>query len=555
MGGLNTLKLPLIIEKTVLKILIYSTVYVIIVLYIGVIFMAVPDHIRKVPRPVNTIVEDNGRDGPNRYAVRERISTRYIPGGNPQPRNGKVIGHIRDGRFVSKQEPSAVTGPDMLSYGASAFVKSVSQDILDDLMDVYPIKEAYTIMAIATLRIIKPTIVNGRLSSEYSRTFVCRDYPGIGMSANTISAFLQRLGQDGKKRRLFYQKRAARVAADHHVAIDGMLKQDTSIVNDLSAFSYKARIKGCRDVSVIYAYDIEAMEPICAEVFPGNSIDAVSYRSFILDNDIKSGIIIADKGFPPVRIIQELGDRPDLHFLTPIKRNDSRIGNNDMLTFDGVLDGIGDHVLYKKSCIKGGRYLYSYKSARKAAIEEADYLARREKNKDFVSSKYEHKRNAFGVIVFESDLDMDPKTAYLCYDERWMLELVFRQYKNDQCLDKTNVQGDFSLMGSEFVNFIATVTTCRLIGKARDAGLLGKMSYKDLMDDLSSAWRMVDSPEPPRSDDGCWVHTITCVFEELEALGLSIPVPGPEPRKRGRPRKEPAEQMPKRPRGRPRKNS
>ena len=504
--------------------------------------MAVPDHIRKVPRPVNTIVEDNGRDGPNRFAVRERINTRYIPGGNPQPRNGKVIGHIRDGRFVPKQEPSSVAGPDMLSYGASAFVKSVSRDLLDDLMDVYPIKEAYTIMAIATLRIIKPSIVNGRLSSEYNRTFVCRDYPGIGMSANTISGFLQRLGQDGKKRQLFYQKRAARVASDHHVAIDGMLKQDTSTVNDLSAFSYKARIKGCRDVSVIYAYDIEAMEPICAEVFPGNSIDAVSYRSFILDNDIRSGIIIADKGFPPVRIIQELGDRPDLHFLTPIKRNDSRIGNNDMLSFDGVLEGIGDHVLYKKCYIKGGRYLYSYKSARKAAIEEGDYLARREKNKDFSGSKYENKRSIFGVIVFESDLDMDPKTAYLCYDERWMLELVFRQYKNDQCLDKTNVQGDFSLMGSEFINFIAAVTTCRMIGKARDAGLLSKMSYKDLMDDLSSAWRMVDAPEQPRSDDGCWVHTITCVFEELEALGLSIPVPRPEPKKRGRPKKEPTEQ-------------
>ena len=37
-------------------------------------------------------------------------------------------------------------------------------------------------MAIATLRIIKPSIVNGRLSTEYNRTFVCKDYPGIGMS-------------------------------------------------------------------------------------------------------------------------------------------------------------------------------------------------------------------------------------------------------------------------------------------------------------------------------------------------------------------------------------
>lgn len=517
--------------------------------------MAVPEYIRMVPRPVNTIVEDNGRDGPNRFAVRERVSIKYISGGNPQPKNGKVIGHIRDGKYVPKQDKASVSGPDMLSYGASAFVKSVSEDLLDDLLEVYPIKEAYTIMAIATLRIIKPSIVNGRLSTEYNRTFVCKDYPGIGMSPNTISGFLQRLGQDGRKRRTFYQKRALRVARDHHVIIDGMLKQDTSTVNDLSAFSYKGSVKGCKDVSVIYAYDLEAMEPICAEVFPGNSIDAVSYRSFIVDNDIRQGIIIADKGFPPVRIIKELGDRPDLHFLTPIKRNDARITNNAMLTFSGVLEGVGDHVLYKKQAIKGGRYLYSFKSSSKAAMEEADYLKRREQNHDFISEKYEKKRLVFGVIVFESDLDMDPKTAYLCYDERWILELVFKQYKNDQCLDQTNVQGDFSLMGSEFINFISTVLTCRLIQKARDAGLLNKMSYKDLMDDLSSAWRMVDAPAPPHSDDSYWVHTIVSVFEELETLGLSIPVPKPAPKKRGRPKKEPTEPKPNRPRGRPRKNS
>ncbi len=56
--------------------------------------MAVPDSIRKVPRPINTIVTDNGKEGPNRYAVRERNSIRYVSGRNPQPKNGKVIGHI-----------------------------------------------------------------------------------------------------------------------------------------------------------------------------------------------------------------------------------------------------------------------------------------------------------------------------------------------------------------------------------------------------------------------------------------------------------------------------
>ena len=67
--------------------------------------MAVPEEIRAVPRPKNTIVEDSGRDGPKRYAVRERAHTVYVAGGNPQPHNGKVIGHIIDMKYVPKTMP------------------------------------------------------------------------------------------------------------------------------------------------------------------------------------------------------------------------------------------------------------------------------------------------------------------------------------------------------------------------------------------------------------------------------------------------------------------
>lgn len=517
--------------------------------------MAIPEYIRRVPRPINTVVVDNGKDGPNRYAVRERAGTKYIRNGNPQPKNGKVIGHIFNGAYIPLNGETATSGPDMLSYGAAAFAKSVSSDILTDLLDVYPAKDACTVMAIATLRIIHPSITAERMGTHYQRTFVCQHYPGAALSANTICTFLQKLGQDGGRRRSFYQKRAAAVIANHHIAIDGTLKQDSSTVNDLSAFSYKARNKGRREVSVLYAYDIEAMEPVCAEVFPGNSIDASSYAAFIRDNDIRKGIIVSDKGFPPSQIKKELDERPDLHFLTPIKRNDVRITNNGMLSFEGVLSGVDDHILYKKRSIQGGHYLYAYRSARKAAAEEASYLARRENLKDFQPDTYEKKRSVFGVIVFESDQDLDPRTAYLCYEDRWLLELVFNRYKSDECLDKTDVQGDFSLIGSEFINFVSTVLTCRMLRKAREVGLLEKVSYGELLDDLSTAWRMVDSPEVPATDDGCWVHTLSYVFDELEALGLSKPIPKPAPKKRGRPRRYPVDNNPKRPRGRPTKSS
>lgn len=522
--------------------------------------MAVPAEIRAVPRPKNTIVDDSGHDGPKRYAVRQRASTKYVAGGNPQPHNGKVIGHIIDNKFVplnDDSEPKSSATPDMLSYGASALVRSVIDDIKDDLLAVFDPSDVYTILSIATLRIIKPGITANRMSTHYNRTFVCKDYPGAALSKNSIKDLYQRIGMNGKKRKDFYQRRMLATAENHHIAIDGTLKQNNSQVNDLSAFSYKSRIKGSSDVSVLYAYDIERMEPICAEMFPGNSIDASSYPAFIRDNDIKRGIIVADKGFPPSKIKAELSERPELHFLTPIKRNDVRISDNDMLSFDGVLEGIDAQVVYKKKQIKGGRYLYAFKDAKKASNEETSYLINAKKKDTFSPDKYSKKKNLFGVIVLESDQDLAPITAYKCYEDRWLLEMVFKRYKSDECLDHTGVQGDFTVIGSEFINFISTVATCRMIRKAEQSGVLSKMTYGELMDDLSSAWRMSDAPSNPSTDDGYWVHTLQTVFESLEALGLSEPIPKPEPKKRGRKPKLKDETVlkPKRPRGRPRKDS
>lgn len=70
------------------------------------------------------------------------------------------------------------------------------------------LKDACAVMAVATLRIIHPPITADRMGTHYRRTFVCRYYPGVTLSANTVCIFLQKLGQDGSRRKAFYQKRA-----------------------------------------------------------------------------------------------------------------------------------------------------------------------------------------------------------------------------------------------------------------------------------------------------------------------------------------------------------
>jgi transposase len=313
-------------------------------------------------------------------------------------------------------------------------------------------------------------------------------------------------------------------------------------------------VKGCRDVSVIYAYVIETMEPLCAEVFPGNCIDACSFSAFINDNDIKEGVLVADKGFPISSVAGDLKDRPNLHFISPIKRDDRRILENGMLGFDEVVTGTDKSVVGKKEALQDGTYLYSFRDSYRAGKEERSFVTNAKKKKSFDSVKYLSHKDTYGLIVFVSDLDLSLSQVYKCYEDRWLLELLFSLYKGEEGLDQTNVQGDYSLIGAEFVNFIATVMTSRMVRKAGDAKLLDVMTYGDLMEDLSSAWRQSDSTENPRSGDKKWVHTLPSVLVLLEKLGLSEPLIK-ESRKVGRPKKAKAgPEKTKRPRGRPRKN-
>ena len=311
--------------------------------------MGVPAEIRQVIRPRNTVVIDRGENHFLRYAVRERAGSVCKTGHYPQPRNGRTIGHIINGTYVPVAHTRMTKkSAEWLSYGSSALVESQSRDILKDLLEAFHPSDAYKIMTIAMLKIIRPGVTHRRLSQHYNRTFTKVFYPNVCLSSNTVANFIQNLGQNLEKCKEFYKLRMDSVCSTHHIVIDGTLKQNTSKVNSLSAFSRKSRISGYQNISVIYAYDVDIMEPICAQVFAGNIIDAKSCRNFIVNNKINKGVIIADKGFPPSKIKDLLSEYKELHFIAPLKRNDKRIVKNNMLYFEGVLHGIEKRILYKK---------------------------------------------------------------------------------------------------------------------------------------------------------------------------------------------------------------
>ena len=490
--------------------------------------MSVPEDIRKVKRPSNTVVIKTADKGNHMYAVRERKSVKYVQGGNPQPINGKTIGHIINHKFVPKVEKTAPKTME-LSYGTAALTNKLSKDIYEDLLTSFSVKDATMIMALASLKMEKPSIKMDRMRSRYEQSFTSVYYPGASLSLATISKFYRKLGLDIEGRNKFADTRINRLSNNTRIIIDSTLKEDNSTVNDLSHYSFKSKVKGTKNISLIYAYNLENKEPFCCEVFPGNHVDSTAYKSFLLNNNITRGIIIDDKGFPVYKINDVLKDHEGLHFLTPIKRNDSRISGNNMLEFDEVIKGIDSDVLAKKKKIKGGRFLYAFKDNYKAFKESRTYIEKNkkgEKNTHIDTKKYLSKKDVFGVIVYESDLDMTCEEAYKCYDSRWEIEMIFRAYKNELMLNTTNVQNDSSVRGVEFINMISSIITKRIVNRFSELNLLKNDTYGNLIEDLNMAWRRVEYPFPdayyymPQINDKDWVHTNVTTMDILKKLEL-----------------------------------
>ncbi len=305
-------------------------------------------------------------------------------------------------------------------------------------------------------------------------------------------------------------------------------------------------------------------EVLCAKVYPGNMLDAKAFHDFIADNNINRGILICDKGFPvsniedlleanpdlhyispirrnstlisqhrmlesdqvatfcdkgfPVSNIEDLLEaNPDLHYISPIRRNSTLISQHRMLESDQVatLDD-GNVVMYKKVKLDDGRCLYCIRDIGRSNFEKKGILDRalakdcKIDGESFVNklavklddgrclycirdigrSNFEkkgildralakdckidgesfvNKLASQGTITFVSDLDLDPLAILNHYNNRWQLEVVFDHFKNTLDLDITRVQSKTSVIGNEFINFLATpfLTTTIIDGSLR----------------------------------------------------------------------------------------
>lgn len=441
--------------------------------------MAIPKEILAVERPKSTVVKKRGE----RYVVIKRTSKRV--GNRVLPVDLGCVGEIIDGRFVEKTPTPRKKKVDIKDYGEVALCHKHGKDLLQELAKVWDLKDAKRLYVIALIRAAYGDVKNRDINHHYLTSYLSEMIPGIHLSEDTVSSFLQEIGQAYSHICSFMRNRIKSFAGQN-IVIDGMLKDYNSKDGYLSEFSRKARTKGSKDLCLLYAFNPETKEPIAAKPYPGNMLDQTTINNFVEENKIDKGMMIFDKGFYNESLFEKVDGIEGLSYLIPLKQNSAFISNYGMDAPTEHLKGYEDSViLFKKARMGNGNYLYSFRDPKISYEHEIAYVQQSEKKGGLNQEKYTEKKSRFGLVVFKSKKDLDPLSVYLAYSQRWMIETMFNLYKNIIDRDTVNVHSDYRVYATELINFISVIITSRVKNVIVGKELNKDYSYKQVFKMLS----------------------------------------------------------------------
>jgi hypothetical protein len=156
--------------------------------------MPIPADILAVERPKGTVVKQSH----GRYLVIKRTSKRV--NGKPKPVDLGTVGEIINGAYVEiRKEPRRHRNEvDIKDYGEFALCNKACGDLLQELARSFSIQDAKRIFVIAMLRAMDHDIKNRDLQFAYETSYISEIYPGVHLSENTVSDFLEKTGMADK---------------------------------------------------------------------------------------------------------------------------------------------------------------------------------------------------------------------------------------------------------------------------------------------------------------------------------------------------------------------
>lgn len=452
--------------------------------------MQIPQEIKAVERPKNTVV----RNYFGKYKVVKRTCKNINK--KPTPVDKEIVGEIIDFKFVPYDLPIPVgtrkknvkkqadENVDIKDYGNIALFTNDSNDILDDLRKHFDETVALKLYVIAILRCSYPKAVNRDLKHYYETSYLSEMFKKVGLSESLLPDFFESVGRHYSAIEKFMIDRLKRFSGRIQI-IDATLKSYNSYDSIFSTWSRKGRVKGSKDFTLLYTYDLETKEPIYHRPYSGNMLDSTIFDDYIKNIPCNNEIIIGDKGFKTEYITKQISNLTNLKYLFPLKRS-STIIKNDKLYLNLSPVAIKDKKLLGAKTIIDNKYYYLFKDLEIEANEKKANYEKKIKKPEFNYDDFEKESKKYGTIVFESNVDLSLEDVYAMYDSRWEIEEMFNFYKNILDLSNARLHTDMKIYTTEFINYLSLIIGCKVKNKLVQLQLNKKYSFKQVLEYLKS---------------------------------------------------------------------
>ncbi len=372
-------------------------------------------------------------------------------------------------------------------FGASQFIKTESNDIIQNLKETFPDnwKEIFTF---AVFRFFSASPLKN-IQFHYQTSYLSEIISDAKVSSRTLSNILQTIGKQRNLIKTFLSK----------YIISG-----ESIVVDLThAFSLSENIISATlgrntdqdytpQINLFLLFSLDRMQPMFYRLLPGSIRDVSSLLLSIEESGVKDIIIIGDKGFYSENNTKEL-DIGHRKYIFPLKRNSSLIDYSPI--GEAGKKGFEGHFLFEKRVIwyyereENYKRIVTFLDGRLKVEEEKDYLIRAKDDKDKLNEFYENEKK-FGTITVITGTNLSAQKIFELLKSRTEIEVVFDTFKNTLQADRSYMGDDFALEGWMFVNFIALLLYYKVYALLMSKNLLSNCSPKDVILHLSRVYKV-----------------------------------------------------------------
>ena len=370
---------------------------------------------------------------------------------------GKLIGAIDP---VLGYMPNDSIGKDEITtvdFGEYLLSYSLSKNVLDDLMQVFNVKDAYTIYFLSLIHFVNGFTYIKNIDSLYKQSYLSVKYDSLNFCEKTISSLYDSLGRKQNKVNEFENLTIEK--SSKQLAFDGHCIRSSSDDNALAESGNKANVFKDDQINVLMAYDINTSRPVLSRVYCGGTLDKISVKDLIERKNLHSMLFIVDKGFYSKENIS-LFSGNDNHYIIPLWSNHRQY---KQITSTSKMEGLfvferskrRSTVEYHEEIINNKTVVF-YRDLSQNALESTDYLSKVEEGK-YTMESYLEKKDGFGTIVLESNLNKSAEEIYKLYKKRWMIETFYDYYKNRLDVNTLHLNDYYKTQGLSFIMLITSL--------------------------------------------------------------------------------------------------